>query len=98
MWDKNRLFEVLSSLGVSFSDCIKDRYGKDGFFKPIPANPEESTNFAVRGGLIFFKSEGCETIAIPDVRVDGQKVREMLIKQGHSVLVHLSGEKTATYM
>jgi len=98
MWDKNRLFEVSSSLGISFSDCIKDRYGRDRFFKPIPANPEEFTNFAVGGGLIFLKSEGCDTITIPDVQVGGQKVREMLIKQGHSVLVHLSSEKTATYM
>ena len=88
----------MSNLGISFPDCIKGRYEEDGFFKPILANPEDFTNFTVRDGLIFFKSEGVETIAIPDVRTNGQSVRELLIRQGHSVLAHLGDEKTATYM
>jgi len=94
----NKLLNVASDLGISFPECIKDRYDEDGFFKPILANPEEFTNFIVRDGLVFFKSEGIETIAIPNVRVDGQNVREVLIRQGHSILAHLSDVKTATYM
>ena len=73
-------------------------YSEDDFFKPILANPEEFTNFAVRDDLVFFKSEGIETIAIPDVRVDGQSIRELLMGQGHSILAHLVDERTATYL
>ena len=37
-------------------------------------------------------------MAIPDVQVNGRNVREVLISQGHSILAHLSDEKTVTYM
>ena len=94
----NRLFEASSNLSMSFPDCIRDWYSEDGFFKPILENPEEFTNFETRDGLILFKSEGIETVAIPDVKVGGRSVREVLIRQGHSILAHLSDEKTATYM
>ena len=35
---------------------------------------------------------------MPDVNVGREQVREVLIKQAHSILVHLGGEQTATYM
>ena len=94
----NGLLETSSSLGVLFPECVRNRYDEDKFFIPIMENPEEFTNFEVRDGLIFFKTEGVETIAVPDVQVDGQNVREILIRQGHSILAHLSDEKTITYM
>ena len=49
-------------------------------------------------GLIYFISEGLETVAIPDVKVNGQSIREILIGQGHLILAHLGDEKTVTYM
>jgi transposase InsO family protein len=94
----NKLFEVSSDLGISFPDCIRNRYNEDRFFEPILANPTEFTNFEVGDGLVYFVSEGTRTVAIPDVKVDGRNVREVLISQGHSILAHLSDEKTATYM
>jgi len=92
------LLEMSSNLGISFPDCIRGRYSEDEFFGPILANPEEFTNFRVDDGLVFFRSEGGETVAIPDVRVNGQGVREILIRQGHSILAHLGDKKTATYL
>ena len=94
----NRLFEVSSNLGISFPDCVRNRYNEDKFFEPILANPTEFTNFTIRDGLIYFGSEGVETVAIPDIQVNGRNVREVLISQGHSILAHLSDEKTVTYM
>ena len=94
----NKLLEASSDLGVSFPDCIRNRYHEDNFFKDILANPEEFTNFVIKEELVYFRSEGIETIAIPDVQVNGQSVREILIRQGHSILAHLSDERTATYM
>ena len=65
---------------------------------PVLENPEEFTNFVVNEGLVYFVSEGVEVVAIPDVKVNGQGVRELLIQQGHSILAHLGAEKTATYL
>ena len=46
---------------------------------PVLENPEEFTNFVVNEGLVYFVSEGVEVVAIPDVKVNGQGVRELLI-------------------
>jgi len=96
--DEHHLFEVSGNLGMSFPDCIRNRYDEDKFFASIPVNPEECTNFAVRDGLVFFKSEGVETVAVTDISVNHRRIREILIEQGHSILAHLGDEKTATYM
>ena len=63
----NGLLEVSSGLDVSFPQCIENCYNEDDFLKPILTNPEEFTNFAVRDGLVFFKSEGIKTITILDI-------------------------------
>ena len=95
---KNDLFETSSNLGISFPECIKGRYSEDKFFAPILANPDEFTNFVVKDGLVFFTSDEAEGVAVLDVLVNDQRVREVLIGQAHSILAHLSDEKTITYM
>ena len=55
-------------------------------------------NFVVKDGLIYFTSEGTETVMIPNITVNGQNVRVLLIGQGHSILAHLGTEKTVTYL
>ena len=95
---RNQLLEASSNLALSFPECIRDQYGEDKFFLPILADPGEFTNFALRDGLVFFKTEGSETITVPDICQDGQSVRETLIRQAHSILAHLGKEKTVTYM
>lgn len=94
----SQLFRASSNLGIEFPECIRNRYIEDSFFKPILANPDEFTNFEMYEELIFFVSEGVRTMAVPDVKVDGENVREVLIRQAHSIPAHLSDEKTATYM
>lgn len=81
-----------------FLGCIKNQYSEDKFYTSILTNLEEFTNFAIRDGLIFFKSEGMETVVVPDVQVRNQNIREALVKQGHSILSHLNDEEMATYM
>ena len=94
----NGLFEASSDLGVSFPRCIENRYNEDKFFAPILTNPDEFTNLIVRDGLVFFVLEGMERVAVPDVQVNNQKVREILISQAHLILAHLGDEKTVTYL
>ena len=47
----NRLFEVSSDLGISFTSCIEGWYDEDAFFKPALANPEgmDSCSSSPRG-------------------------------------------------
>src|SRR6202789_439600 len=94
----NRLFEASSSLGIKFPNCIRNRYVEDKFYERILANPEEFTNFEVKDGLIYFRSEGTMVVAVPDVQERGQRIQEVLISQAHSILAHLGSEKTVTYL
>ena len=42
-------------------------------------NPGEFTSFVVNEGLVYFISEGIEVVAIPDIKVNNQGIRELLI-------------------
>ena len=95
---EHHLLNVCDNLRVSFPRCIRNQYGEDPFFKPILRNPSEFTNFREDEGIVYFVSEGVEMVAIPNVKVGGANVRELLIRQGHSILAHLGAEKTTTYL
>ena len=56
---------------------------------PVLENPGEFTSFVVNEGLVYFVSEGIEVVAIPDIKVNNQGVRELLIRQGHSILAQI---------
>ena len=94
----SRLLDVSSNLGIAFPECIRGRYEDDPFFQPIIKNPIEFTNFKLENVLIYFVSGGVEAVAMPNVKVEDTGIRELLIRQGHSILAHLSAEKTATYL
>src|ERR1700743_890391 len=83
---KNDLFETSSDLGISFPECIKGWYSEDKFFIPILANPDKFTNFVVKDALVFFTLEEAERVAVPDVLVNDQRVREVLIGPVHLIL------------
>ena len=95
---KNDLFETSSDLRILFPECIKGRYSKDKFFTPILTNPDKFTNFVIKDGLVFLTSEEAERVAVPDILVNSQRVREVLIGQAHSILAHLRDEKMMTHM
>jgi hypothetical protein len=96
--DAARLFRTISNPDEPFPDCLKGRYEEDPAFKLILDNPSNFTNFEIIEDLIFFQSEGMTRLAIPDVKINGQSIREMIICQAHSILAHLGGHKTVTYL
>ena len=67
-------------------------------FRPIVENPSNFTNFEIYDDLIFFRSEGVTRLAVPDVKISDQPIREIIISQAHSILAHLGGHKTLTYL
>ena len=42
-----------STLELQFSDCLKDRYYEDSFFRQIVQEPSQFQNFHIKNGLIF---------------------------------------------
>ena len=96
--DAEKLFRTVEEQDVRFPECLKGRYKEDPMFRPVVENPSNFTNFEVRNGLIFFRSENVIRLAIPDVKVNGRSIREMIIRQGHSTLAHLGGHKTLIYL
>jgi transposase InsO family protein len=93
-----RLFRTIGNQDDPFPDCLKGRYEEDPAFKPILDNPSNFTNFEIKEDLVFFRSEGVTRLAIPNVKVNDQSIREVVIRQGHSILAHLGGHKTLTYL
>ena len=96
--DMQKLFRTIANQDEPFPNCLKGHYEEDPAFKPILDNPENFTNFEIKEGLIFFRSEGIVRLAIPNVMINGESVREKIIRQGHSILAHLGGHKTLTYL
>ena len=92
------LFKTIENQDMKFPECLKDRYAEDPGYKPIMEHPERYTNFEVKNGLVFFKSEGITRLAIPDIKVEDQPIREVLIRQAHSILAHLGDNKTLIYL
>ena len=93
-----KLFRTIGDKDEPFPECIKGRYGEDPAFKPILDNPSNFTNFEIKDGLIFFRSEEVLRLAVPDVKVNDRPIRETIISQVHSILAHLGGHKTLTYL
>ena len=96
--DAAKLYRTIGDQDDPFPDCLKGRYGEDPMFKPILDNPSNFSNFEIREGLVFFRSEGMTRLAIPNVMVNDRSIREVVIRQAHSILAHLGGEKTMTYL
>ena len=94
----DKLFRVISNEDDPFPECLKGRYEEDPSFKPILDNPSSFTNFKIRDNLIFFESDDWSRLAIPDVKIKGQSIRESIIRQGHTILAHLGGHKTIMYL
>ena len=85
-------------MDVLFPSCLQELYKEDSAYKSIVEHPENYTNFEVKGGLVFNKSGGITQLAIPDVKIDGQSVREAIIRQAHTILTHLGGHKMLLYL
>ena len=96
--EMSKMFKIIGTKDVLFPSCLKGCYQEDLFFKSILDNPSNFTNFEVRDELVFLKSEGLMLLAIPDVKIYGQSIREVIISQGYSLLMHLGGFKTLTYL
>ena len=81
--------------GTDVSAAVKDKYKDDTIFRKVIRSPGDYRNFEMTiDGLLYLKQEGKRCLAIPDITVNGEKLRKMLIKEAHVTLAHLSALKT----
>ena len=95
-----KLTEVISTINpkIKLPDCIRGQYANDPFFKVILDKPGSFPNFEINDGLVFMKSNGDRLLGIPDIQIEGKKIRMFLIANAHIILAHLGPKKTLTYL
>jgi hypothetical protein len=92
------LVGVVSDDGSDLPAVLKNNYLEDSFYKAILDKPKHYCNFEVVDGLIFVKVKDHWLLCIPQVYIQGCKVREIVIAEAHSLLAHLGASKTLSYL
>src|ERR1700729_3559923 len=90
--------EILSESPVTLSEVIDSgdpsldihrqligRYSEDPLFKIVLEQPSTYKNFELSNGLIFLKENDRRVLCIPDIRIGGRRLREILISHAHSI-------------
>lgn len=77
----------------------KGRYIKDPMFQKILDSLRAYKNFIVsNNGMIRLRLYNQTVLCVPNIRVDGQRLQEMIVDQAHSLLAHLGAHKTLSYL
>ncbi|KAF9439609.1 hypothetical protein P691DRAFT_690243, partial [Macrolepiota fuliginosa MF-IS2] len=69
-------------------------YTSDASFKNVVVKLKEYKNFVLKDDLIYLKENNTEVLCIPQVLVKGHSIHELIISKAHSILAHLSAQKT----
>ncbi|KAF9474798.1 hypothetical protein BDN70DRAFT_776526, partial [Pholiota conissans] len=79
---------------------IKGRYSEDVLFSPIVSKPKEHKAFRYddEARLLYMAEKGKQLLCIPNVKVEGRAVREIVISEAHTLLAHLGFRKTYDYL
>jgi hypothetical protein len=77
---------------------IKNQYHKDPLFKIILDAPRSFKNFELKDRVMRLKLKDRTVICVPDVKIKGRRLQEMVMSQAHSLLTHLGARKTLTYL
>jgi hypothetical protein len=89
---------AMGNKDLQFPESLKGRYSEDKFFKTVIDKPEQYRNFEVIQGIIFLRESDRRILCIPDVKIGGQNVREIIISHSHSILAHLGTRKTLYHL
>jgi hypothetical protein len=94
------LLEVIDSGDPSLDihNRLIGRYSKDPLFKIVLEQPSAYKNFELSNGLVFLKEKDKQVLCIPDIRIGGRRLQEILISHAHLILAHLGLRKTIIYL
>ena len=94
------LLDVVSQSlqGLDLPNELRGQYILDPMFKSLLEQPKDFSNFEVNEQLIYLKDLEKRVLCIPKVVIRGRSVREIVISEAHSILVHLGASKTIDYL
>jgi hypothetical protein len=78
---------------IKFPKCLTEGYCHDRLMKQIIYKPEQFCNFSSENGLLVLNENGRKRLCIPDYKLNGRIVWEMVITQAHSLLAHIGYRK-----
>ena len=84
--------------GINLLHVLQGRYSEDKFFDSILANLKHYKNFVVKDGLVFLRDSQRSLLCVPNILVNGQSVRELVIRHAHSLLAHLGAHRTLSLL
>ena len=83
---------------IDFPNSLTHYYKYDMLFDTIRKNPMNYRNFTMNNGLLYLIENSGIRLCIPDIKIKGLRIRELLIMQAHSLLAHLGARKTTDYL
>ncbi|KAF8593611.1 hypothetical protein BDV93DRAFT_411961, partial [Ceratobasidium sp. AG-I] len=83
---------------LKLPECLKGKYSVDPLFKVILEEPSRYRNFEEKDGVLYMRRESHNLMCIPDIEINGRKVREVIITHAHSILAHLGARKTLQWL
>jgi len=103
-WSQRATFSLTSlflshlpSLSSAHSLLHSQTSSRRANFATVLANPKEFKNFVVDDGIIFRREGASKVLCIPNIIIDGNRAREIVISHAHSILAHLGSRKTLNY-
>jgi len=72
--------------GIDIIKDLKGNYSRDATFKSIVEKPADYKNFKfdVAKGVLYLKQDSRQLLCIPDIMVNGRKIREIIIAEYRS--------------
>ncbi|KAF9441100.1 hypothetical protein P691DRAFT_685009 [Macrolepiota fuliginosa MF-IS2] len=84
--------------GIDVLESVHNRYMDNNMFQRIITHPKEHKNFESIDGLLYIKHQDNKCLCIPDMLIEGRQLREIIITEAHSLLAHLSMQRTLAYL
>ncbi|QRW23678.1 Pol polyprotein/retrotransposon [Rhizoctonia solani] len=73
---------------------LRGQYQEDRFYKLIIDNPTHFKKFELINDLIYIKENEGKALCIPDIEIEGKKLREQVIKDAHVQIGHGGAKRT----
>jgi hypothetical protein len=89
---------LTDSDSIDVMSAVRGNYDSDIMFKKIVAAPKTFKNFVMIDHVLYVLDNGKKLLCIPNVRVNGRSLREVIISSAHLLLAHLSSAKTTVYL
>ena len=95
--DTDKLFRMIETQGVTLPGYLKGRCVEDPGYESIMEDPDHFANIGLKEVLMPRKSEGITRLAIQNVTIDGQSIKEAVIRLSHTSQLISDGRSYRVY-